>query len=166
LSNYFEKISTGEKFYYTSTEEVVNKIFTHFPGIDTDNFDEVIDDIIFPLESTLSVAKMLLALRSNLYSPTRLIRYTAKITENPSGKSYSISFRNPLLLDPSGKYGRKVNKGLGNDLAKANKVLEEVNELLSKPIYHSGDGWVEARKKFSDKAIEIFYSPINKMEFF
>lgn len=87
-------------------------------------------------------------------------KYTARLTNNTNGTSFSIEFRHPMLLDNQGKPGKKIRKGLGSNLELAQQVLNDVNKLLSNNYFWSLECYEESQKEYHYKAVEIFYGPM------
>ena len=89
--------------------------------------------------------------------------YTATLRTTPGRSALSVEFRHPLRPDPSnqGKPGRKVRKGLGTDRAAADRLIVDLNKLLSDPSFHSPAARAKAEAAFSDpRVVEIFYEGI------
>lgn len=89
--------------------------------------------------------------------------YIATIRQNPGRRALSVEFRHPLRPDPSnqGKPGRKIRKGLGTDRTAADRLLAELNRLLSDPTLHSPAARTRAETIFKDpRVVEIFYEGI------
>lgn len=89
-----------------------------------------------------------------------MVQYTARLTRNPKGSSFSVEFRHPMLLDNQSKPGRKIRKGLGADSEIAQQIINDLNELLSDNFYWSLDCMEKAKKEYNIKAVEIFYGPM------
>lgn len=89
--------------------------------------------------------------------------YIATLRQIPGRNALSVEFRHPLRPDPSnqGKPGRKIRKGLGTDRAAADRLIAELNRLLSDPSFHSPAARPKAEATFTDsRVIEIFYEGI------
>jgi hypothetical protein len=85
-------------------------------------------------------------------------RYTASKLASKDGSAWVLSFRHPLRLDPRGKQGLKIRRGLGEtDSAKAQMIVDEMNELLGDPDWHSPARRAEAEKRFSPIVVRAFY---------
>ena len=82
-------------------------------------------------------------------------RYSASLIKE--GTHYCITFRHPLILDQS-NYGKRVRKGLGIDREYAEKVHNELNELLKSP-----DIWgLRDTTRFNEKTLNCFYGPLDE----
>ncbi len=86
--------------------------------------------------------------------------YTAaKSRSNRPG--WSVSFRHPLRNDARGKPGLKMRRGLGTtDEATADRLVEELNALLSDPAWWNAAKRAEAEREFSDVIVSAFYDEI------
>jgi hypothetical protein len=86
--------------------------------------------------------------------------YTAsKSRSNRPG--WSVSFRHPLRNDARGKPGLKMRRGLGTtDEATADRLLEEMNALLSDPSWWNAAKRAEAEREFSGVVASAFYDEI------
>lgn len=74
---------------------------------------------------------------------------------------WSLSFRHPLLLDPQGRLGRKVRRGLGTtDQAEADRLVAQMNVLLGDSSWWSTSKRPDASERFSDVIVAAFYDPI------
>jgi predicted GTPase len=90
-------------------------------------------------------------------------RYTASKSLPKGRSSYVMSFRHPLRKDPKTGQGAKIRKGLGtSDTDKADRLVAEMNELLSNEQYHTVSMKSEAERKFSDIVVNAFYSGIDE----
>lgn len=83
--------------------------------------------------------------------------YKASAKKNPGRKGWLVEFRHPLRNDNNNKPGKKVRKGLGTeDQYEAEKLVEQLNELLANPTLNN----VDASKRYDGKIVEIFYSEV------
>lgn len=86
--------------------------------------------------------------------------YKASAKQNPGRKGWLVEFRHPLRNDNNNKPGKKVRKGLGTeDQHEAEKLVEQLNELLANPTLNK----VDASKRYDGKIVEIFYSEITPL---
>lgn len=86
--------------------------------------------------------------------------YKASAKQNPGRKGWLVEFRHPLRNDNNNKPGKKVRKGLGtDDQHEAEKLVEQLNELLTNPTLNK----VDAIKRYDGKIVEIFYSEITQL---
>jgi energy-coupling factor transporter ATP-binding protein EcfA2 len=87
--------------------------------------------------------------------------YTASKTRSQDRPGWTMSFRHPLRADTNGAPGRKVRKGLGTtDDAEADRLIEEMNDLLSDPSWWSASKREEAERAFSAVVAAAFYDGI------
>lgn len=90
-----------------------------------------------------------------------MAQYTAVAKRNPGRAAWLVEFRHPLRNDSNGKPGRKIRKGLGTpDDVLAQKLVEELNILLSNDTYWSKGAKGEASLRFDPRVLEIFFSEI------
>lgn len=88
-------------------------------------------------------------------------RYTAAKSLTKDGTSWLMSFRHPLRMDPRGKQGRKVRRGLGtSDEAEAQALVDEMNSLLGDSSWHSVAKRSEAERRFDPIVVRAFYDDI------
>jgi hypothetical protein len=85
--------------------------------------------------------------------------YTARKIKNVGRNFYSVAFRHPRKQE-RGKPGKQVCKGLGTDNeAEADKLVADLNKLLSTPELHALASETEARRQgIDERIIEIFYA--------
>jgi hypothetical protein len=63
--------------------------------------------------------------------------YTARVVQNPGRQGLAVEFRHPQKYR-RGRPGKKVRRGLDTtDRAEADKLVEEINVLLSDESLHS-----------------------------
>ena len=81
----------------------------------------------------------------------------------PQGKkTYTISFRHPIVKDKTGKYGLKVHRGLStSNLSEAQELAEQLNQLINDNYWHNPIKKSEAYEKFSDKIVDAFYDQMD-----
>lgn len=88
-------------------------------------------------------------------------RYMASKSPTKDRTSWVISFRHPLRMDPRGKQGRKIRRGLGTgDESKAQVLVDQMNELLGDPHWHSIAQRPEAQRRFDPIVVRAFYDDI------
>ncbi len=88
-------------------------------------------------------------------------RYTASKSPTRDRRAWAISFRHPLRRDPRGKQGLKIRRGLGTDNEEeAQRLVDEMNVLLSDPAWHSVTKRTEAEKRFAAPIVRAFYDAI------
>lgn len=87
-------------------------------------------------------------------------QYTATAKRNPGRLAWLVEFRHPLRLDGN-KPGKKTRKGLGTpDDARAQLLVQQLNELLSSEALWSLGARAEAAKLYEPEVLEIFYGEI------
>ena len=88
-------------------------------------------------------------------------RYAASKTPTKDGTAWVISFRHPLRKDARGKQGRKVRRGLKtSDEARAQFLVDEMNEILSDERWHNAAKRSEAERRFDSIVVRAFYDDI------
>lgn len=74
---------------------------------------------------------------------------------------YSVAFRHPLRRDSRGHYGLKVRRGLGtSDERRADRLVKQLNELLSDQAWWNADKRQEAARQFSEVVVGAFFDGI------
>ena len=87
--------------------------------------------------------------------------YTASKSRSEGRQSWAISFRHPLRTDARGKPGLKVRRGLGtSDEAEADKLVEQLNELLRDETFWSPSARAKAEQLYDPIVIDAFFSGI------
>src|SRR4051794_16021444 len=86
--------------------------------------------------------------------------YTAsKARSNRPG--WSVSFRHPLRHDSRGRPGLKMRRGLGTtDEGEADRLVAEMNAILSDQSWWNAAKRSEADGKFSKTIIDAFYDEL------
>lgn len=84
---------------------------------------------------------------------------TYKATKTRSNRpGWSVTFRHPRRSDSRGKPGLKVRRGLGTtDVAEADRLVAQVNELLGDQTWWSVDRRIEAQRQFEDVVVSAFF---------
>jgi len=85
--------------------------------------------------------------------------YTASLTRSQGRAGWSVIFRHPVRRDgATGKIGVRVRQGLGTrDQAEAERLRDQLNELLAEPRYHDPAARADAARRFDTRVVEIFY---------
>ncbi|WP_092808389.1 hypothetical protein [Rhodococcus globerulus] len=85
--------------------------------------------------------------------------YTATKSRNQGRDSWSVIFRHPVRTDVgSSKTGRRVRRGLGtNSEAEADRLVAELNRLLSTPELWESSARVTAASQYDRRIVDIFY---------
>jgi energy-coupling factor transporter ATP-binding protein EcfA2 len=87
--------------------------------------------------------------------------YTAQKSRAEGRPSFAVTFRHPLRTDAKGKPGLKVRRGLGTaDPAEADRLVAELNALLSDEHFWSLSARVDAAREFSPLVVNAFYDAI------
>lgn len=92
-------------------------------------------------------------------------KYTASKTLPKGRSSWTISFRHPLKIEPRTEQGLKVRRGLStSDKEEAQRLVDEMNELLSNDSFHNIAMKAEAARRFSPVIVNAFYDGIDNVE--
>ena len=85
-------------------------------------------------------------------------QYTASKSQTQNRPGWSMSFRHPLRPDSRGKPGLKVRRGLGTDDGdEADRLVAEMNEILSDESWWNASKRQEAERRFSKVIVDAFY---------
>lgn len=91
--------------------------------------------------------------------------YKAKYMKAANRKSYTITFRHPMVKDEGKNYGIKVHRGLGTtDETIAIELTAEMNTLLGDDSWWNKQKRMEAYQRFNEKIVDAFYDPMNRSE--
>ena len=84
--------------------------------------------------------------------------YKASKTRSQNRPGWSVTFSHPRRTDTRGKFGLKVRRGLGTkDDAKADRLVEQLNELLANSSWWSLDRRAEAEQQFDSVVVAAFF---------
>ena len=85
-----------------------------------------------------------------------------RATKTRSGRpGWSVTFNHPRRTDARGKFGLKVRRGLGTtDDAEADRLVGQLNELLTDPSWWSLDRRPEAEGRFASVIVAAFFDGI------
>ena len=88
--------------------------------------------------------------------------YRASRTQSNSRPGWSVTFSHPLRTDARGKSGLKMRRGLGTtDGEEAQRLVDQLNELLSDQSWWSPDRRGDAGRQFDSRIVAAFF---NEME--
>jgi len=74
---------------------------------------------------------------------------------------WSVSFRHPLRNDARGKPGLRIRRGLGStDDAEADRLVAEMNTLLTDRTWWNANKRADAERSFSTAIVNAFYDEI------
>lgn len=88
-------------------------------------------------------------------------RYSAN-KKRGQGDAFVVEFRHPVIMDKTGKQGKKIRRGLGSAEGEADIIIRDINGLLSDEKYWCLSETLEATKNFHKKAVEIFYGQMEE----
>lgn len=85
--------------------------------------------------------------------------YIASLSQSQGRTGYTVIFRHPMRTDDAtGKPGLRVRRGLGTqDHAEAERLRDELNQLLADPRYHDIAARAEAERRFDARIVDIFF---------
>lgn len=87
--------------------------------------------------------------------------YTASKSRTQNRPGWSVTFRHPLRRDAHGKPGLKMRRGLGtSDEAEADRLVAELNEILSDTAWWSASKRPEAAGRFAPQVVDAFFEEI------
>lgn len=87
--------------------------------------------------------------------------YTASKSRSQGRDSWAVIFRHPVRLDANGKPGRRVRRGLGTtDSAEADRLVEQLNQLLRTPELWGPSARPEAAARYEDRVVDIFFDGV------
>ena len=87
--------------------------------------------------------------------------YSATKARAGTRPGWTISFRHPLRTDTRGKRGLKVRRGLGTtDEGDADRLVAQMNELLSDETWWSAGKVQEAGRRFAKPVVDAFYDEL------
>ena len=83
-----------------------------------------------------------------------------KAAKTRSGRpGWSVTFSHPRRRDARGKYGLKLRRGLGTrDDTEADRLVDQLNTLLSDPSWWSLDRRIEAESQFDSVVVDVFFT--------
>ena len=84
--------------------------------------------------------------------------YKASKTRSQNRPGWSVIFSHPRRTDTRGKFGLKVRRGLGTqDDSEADRLVEQLNELLANSSWWSLDRRSQAEKQFDEVVVSAFF---------
>ena len=85
-----------------------------------------------------------------------------KASKTRSGRpGWSVTFNHPRRTDARGKFGLKVRRGLGTkDDAEADRLVDQLNDLLADPSWWSLDRRPEAEGRFASAIVAALFDGI------
>ena len=90
---------------------------------------------------------------------TTTVYKASKTRSNRPG--WSVTFNHPRRTDARGKYGLKVRRGLGTaDDAEADRLVDQLDALLSDPSWWSLDRRADAEHRFASVIVAAFFDGI------
>ena len=85
--------------------------------------------------------------------------YSASLSQSQGRSGYSIIFRHPARRnETTGNPGIRVRRGLGTrDRAEAERLRDELNQLLADPKYRAPAARAEAEQRFDPRVVDIYF---------
>ncbi len=88
-------------------------------------------------------------------------KFKASLSRSRGRKSWCVIFKHPLRTGADGRPGFRTRRGLGTDDENvAQKMVDQLNELLSNTDYWKISARENASRKFDDKVIKAFYDAV------
>jgi len=86
-------------------------------------------------------------------------RFLATLSRSQGRNVWAVIFRHPVRIDPNtGKTGWRVRQGLGTaDLGEADKLKDQLNQLLGDESYWNLSAKSAAENRFHRRVVEIFF---------
>lgn len=86
-------------------------------------------------------------------------KYSASLSRTQGRSGFSVIFRHPARRDDAtGKFGVRIRRGLGTrDQAEAERLRDELNQMLSDPKCHDPAARAEAERRFDARIVDIFF---------
>lgn len=86
-------------------------------------------------------------------------KFVATLSRSQGRNAWAVIFRHPVRIDTNtGKTGLRVRQGLGtSDAEEANKLKDELNQLLSDESYWNISAKNIAEERFHRRVVEIFF---------
>lgn len=95
-----------------------------------------------------------------------MTNYKATISKNKGKDALSLIFRHPIKTDPKTNYGVRIRRGLGtSNEVEAQKLVDQMNEILSDPMMWSIDKKSIAQDKYSKIIVDAFYDFLESESF-
>lgn len=93
-----------------------------------------------------------------------MTRYTASKSRTQGREAWAVIFRHPARIDvATGRPGKRVRKGLGTaDAGEADRLVEQLNELLADEAYWEPSSREEAEARYDQRVVEIFFDGITR----
>ena len=88
--------------------------------------------------------------------------YSASLSQSQGRSGFTVIFRHPVRRDnATGKTGLRVRRGLGTrDVAEAEQLRDQLNELLADPRYHDSAARADAERRFDQLVVDIFFDKL------
>ena len=84
--------------------------------------------------------------------------HCASLSRSQGRSAYAVIFRHPVRDDATGRPGVRVRRGLGTrDQAEAERLRDQLNELIADLRYHDPAARAEAERRFDRLVVEIFF---------
>ncbi len=92
-------------------------------------------------------------------------KFKASLGKVEDRGTFTISFIHPKIIDKDGNIGKRIHRGLGTqNKEEAQKLVEQMNEILSnEELWHLGSK-ERAKAKFDERIVEMFYSEIETVK--
>ncbi len=87
--------------------------------------------------------------------------FTASLSQSQGREGWCILFRHPARNKKDGRPGYRVRRGLGTaDREEAQKLVDEMNEILRTPALWNAAARETAARRFKARVVSAFYDPL------
>src|SRR2546426_8366325 len=85
-------------------------------------------------------------------------QFRATLSRSPGRSAWAVIFRHPVRLDPDGKPGRRVRRGLGTEKRdEAEAMVAQLNEILGRDDLWSPSSRAVAERSYDGRVVAAFY---------
>jgi hypothetical protein len=93
-------------------------------------------------------------------------QFKASLNRSQGRNAWCVIFRHPLRKDGQGRVGLRVRRGLGtSDLTEAERLKDEMNELLSNPAWWTPAARESAEHMYNSHIVSAFYDYLTPAEY-
>lgn len=93
-------------------------------------------------------------------------QFKASLNRSQGRNAWCVIFRHPLRKDGQGRVGLRVRRGLGtSDLTEAERLKDEMNELLSNPAWWTPAARESAERMYNSHIVSAFYDYLTPAEY-
>src|SRR5258708_647723 len=93
-------------------------------------------------------------------------QFKASLNRSQGRNAWCVIFRHPLRRDGQGRVGLRVRRGLGtSDLTEAERLKDEMNELLLNPAWWTPVARESAERIYDSHIVSAFYDYLTPAEY-